>query len=283
MSSLSVPHELTKLEREAIVTHLKGLVDAGEEEMRSFDFSLPGRPPLFIKHSGDILAEASTQHFFHLLANSNESAPRVPKVFDAFSSDEGYRLMVMEKIAAPTLSDCGISEEKAVEHAASAVKWLLDQLPSVPYTSFGRVSSEKAPVWHQFFKEHQAPRAFANPAELTKYVSNASQRCRPTALPSPSVMEELLASFKASRCIYHSDIKKENFLLESNKVCIIDFQHVGVFPQVFQTYAFFNIGTAFAASVGRKLGYQPSSAADTMVKISNVLQQLGGTASLNFD
>jgi len=137
--------------------------------MRSFGFSLPGRPPLFIKQSDDILNEASTQHFFHLLANSDESAPRVPKVFDAFYSEEGYCLMVMEKIAAPTLSECGISEEKAVEHAASAVKWLLDQLPSVPYASFGRLSSEAAPVWHQFFKDHQAPRAFANPDELAEY------------------------------------------------------------------------------------------------------------------
>ena len=111
-----MPHELTTLERETIVTHLKGLRDTGEPgEMRSFEFNLPGRPPLFIKHSDDILVEASTQHFFHLLANSDESAPRVPKVFDAFSSGDGYCLMVMEKIAAPTLSDCDISEEEAGE------------------------------------------------------------------------------------------------------------------------------------------------------------------------
>ena len=94
-------------------------------------------------------------------------------------------------------------------------------------------------------------------------------------------MEEFSTSFRESRCIYHSDIKKENFLLDSNKVCIIDFQHVGVLPQVFQTYAFFNIDQAFAARVGRKLGHQPLSTADAMVKISSVLQQCGGDASLN--
>ncbi|KDQ11386.1 hypothetical protein BOTBODRAFT_57504 [Botryobasidium botryosum FD-172 SS1] len=170
MSSLSVPHELTDLECVAIVTHFKGLANAGEEAMRSFDFSLPGRPPLFVKHSDDIVAKASTQHFFYLLASGNESAPRIPKVFSAFSSEEGYDLMVMEKIAAPTLSDCGISDDQAVEHAASAVGWLLDQLPWVPDASFGRISSERAPVWHQFFKEHRAPRAFANPDELAEYV-----------------------------------------------------------------------------------------------------------------
>ncbi|KDQ11387.1 hypothetical protein BOTBODRAFT_459648 [Botryobasidium botryosum FD-172 SS1] len=111
--------------------------------------------------------------------------------------------------------------------------------------------------------------------------SQASRRCHPRA-QSASVVEELLTSFRESRCIYHSDIRKENFLLDSNKVCIIDFQHIGVFPQDFQTYAFFNINKAFAASVGKKLGYQPSSNAETMVKITGVLQQCGGTAKLRF-
>ena len=166
-------HELSKPEREAIVAHIMGLEDVGGEEMqRSFEVTLPGRPPLFVKQSDDILVEASTQTFFYLLAKEDKSAPRIPKVFDAFSSDEGYRFMVMEKIVAPSLSDCNISEEEAVEYAASAVKWLLNQLPSVPLSSFGTISSEprQAPVWHQFFKEHRAPRVFATPDELIKYV-----------------------------------------------------------------------------------------------------------------
>lgn len=94
--------------------------------------------------------------------------------------------------------------------------------------------------------------------------------------------EEDLTSFKRSRCIYHANINKENFLLDSSgNVCIIDFRHVGVLPQAFQTHTFFNIGNAFAASVGRKLGYQPSSNVDMMVRISSVLQQIGGVASLS--
>jgi hypothetical protein len=62
---------------------------------------------------------------------------------------------------------------------------------------------------------------------------------------------------------------------------MIDFQHIGVLPQVFQTYAFFNVGESFAARVGRKLGCQPSSAANAMVLISTVLQQLGGSGNLS--
>ncbi|KAI6102844.1 hypothetical protein F5141DRAFT_1065459 [Pisolithus sp. B1] len=134
----SVPQELTTLKREAVVTHPNGLVDAGEESMRS----------------DDILNEASTQPFFHLLANNDKSASRVPKVFDAFSSDKGYCLMVMEKIAGPTLSDCGISEEGAVEHAASAVKWIL--------------SSEVAPV-SQLCRKSAQPSASVLKELLTSF------------------------------------------------------------------------------------------------------------------
>lgn len=62
---------------------------------------------------------------------------------------------------------------------------------------------------------------------------------------------------------------------------MIDFQHVGVLPKVFQTYAFFNIDNAFAAAVGRELGYEPSNIANEMVKASSTLQQCGGNASLS--
>jgi thiamine kinase-like enzyme len=85
--------------------------------------------------------------------------------------------------------------------------------------------------------------------------------------------EELL-TLLGENCIYHSDINKENFLLDSGRVCIIDFQDIGVLPQAFCTYAFFNTRD-FAASVGRRLGYQPSTIADAMARISSVIQQTG--------
>ena len=140
--------------------------------MRSFELTLLDRPPSFVKQSDDILVEASAQNFFYLLAKKDKLAPQIPKVFDAFSSEEGYCFMVMEKIAAPTLSDCDIPEEQAVEYAVSAVKWLLEQLPSAPASSFGTISSESqaAPVWHQFFKDHRAPRVSASPDELIRYI-----------------------------------------------------------------------------------------------------------------
>lgn len=84
------------------------------------------------------------------------------------------------------------------------------------------------------------------------------------------------------RRIYHSDIRKDNFLLDANgTVYIIDFQHIGVLPEVFQTYAFFNIDWAFAEKVGRELGLQPSSSANEIVPISSLLRQMGGNAKFS--
>ena len=62
---------------------------------------------------------------------------------------------------------------------------------------------------------------------------------------------------------------------------MIDFQHIGVLPKAFQTFAFFNTGNAFAVAIGRELGYEPSSIANEMVKASCTLQQCGGKASLS--
>ena len=80
----------------------------------------------------------------------------------------------MEKVDLPTVETCLISDTKleAVQCVASAVKWLLDQMPLVPCTIFGRISYRKTScVWHRFFKEHQAPLPFVNSEALGKYIN----------------------------------------------------------------------------------------------------------------
>ena len=172
-----MPHELSESERGQKVAHLTDLEASGMNawKMRFHEYSLPGRPRLFIKLDPDVVAEASTQHFFYLCAQGDESAPRIPKVFDAFCSAPGYQILVMEKIDAPTLNNCGLSEEAVVKHAAFAVGWLLGQLPSVPSTCFGRISSEPNSVAkHRFFNDSEAPKPFSGPEDLARYVSKVS-------------------------------------------------------------------------------------------------------------
>ncbi|KAG8702416.1 hypothetical protein FRC11_011496, partial [Ceratobasidium sp. 423] len=164
------PHELTETEKAAIYEASQP-GKSGEQGSRFFSLSLPGRPPIFIKRcNDDVFAEASTQVFFHMLAKTDGSTPRVPRVLDAFGTPEGDYFLVMEKIEAKTLESC--NRENAVQLAADAVAWLQEQLPSVPDTMFGRISSSVAPVWHPFFKDHQAGSGFADADGLATYISN---------------------------------------------------------------------------------------------------------------
>ncbi|KAG8902170.1 hypothetical protein FRB99_004807 [Tulasnella sp. 403] len=273
-SLLTVRKELTQTERECILHHFKNLPQNERNHTNHFDIDLEGKLTLFVKYGSDVLAEASTQSFFHALAQKDESAPGIPKVYDAFR-EEGYCFSVMEKIESPTLSACEISEDDAVQIVASTIKWLLAQLPSVHTSIFGRISSEQACVWHPFFKDHRAPLPFANVDALTKYVTKAFSRL--PGKPKVSI------SFSGDLAIYHSDITKENFLhdIRTGKTWIVDFQHIGALPVPFQTYGFFNIGRSFAAAVGRHLGHRPSDIANNMTKASGLLQQLGGDGSLS--
>lgn len=113
----------------------------------------------------DILAEASTQSFFHARAHGNISAPAIPAVYDTFCKG-GYHFLAMEKVDLPPLEGCN---DCVVERIASAFQWLLDQKSSVPEALFGRISESNARVWHPFFKEYKAPVPFINPKALTNY------------------------------------------------------------------------------------------------------------------
>jgi hypothetical protein len=99
---------------------------------------------------------------------------------------------------------------------------------------------------------------------------------------SISDVDELSTSFSEGLFIYHCGISKDNFLIDTatKRLWMIGFQHVGVLPKLFQTYAFFRTG-AFAAAVGRKLGYKPSKISNKMVNASVTLKQTGGDASLS--
>lgn len=168
-----VPESLTQIEREDIVKYFKNIPRAKRGKTNHFDFMQQEKPPWFVKYGGnDLLDEASTQFFFHTLAQGDSSAPRIPAVYSAFRG-EGYYFLVMEKVDMPTLETCDIPEADAVQSVASAVGWLLNQMPLVPSTIFGRISARKTRVWHRFFKDRQAPVPFVSSEAVGKYVNKA--------------------------------------------------------------------------------------------------------------
>jgi len=277
---LVVQESLTEREKEVIFKHWKNTPLAERSSTNHFDFVREGKPTLFVKYGGhDLLDEGSTQTFFHSLAQSDSSAPHIPAVYSAFRL-EGRHFLVMEKVDMPTLESCGIAENDAIQRAASAVGWLLNQMHSIPSDMFGRISFRSTPVWHQFFKDHQAPVPFISSEALEKYINKAlSRRPGGRQAPPPAI------SLSNELAIYHSDISDHNFLYDvaTGRVCIVDFQHIGVLPKPFQTFAFFNIGCPFAAAVGDHLRYQPSDVADAMAPASALLKMTAGAADLGLN
>lgn len=80
-------------------------------------FICPRSPPCLSSRVRDLLAEAGSQHLFFTLAQSNASAPLIPKVFDAFRH-VGY---CSEKIGTPPVRPCNPLLETDIESVASAV------------------------------------------------------------------------------------------------------------------------------------------------------------------
>ena len=167
-----MPELLSQLERDSIVKCFEALLRTRAIKTNHFDITLPDRPTMFVKYgNSDILAEASTQSFFYALAQGDSKAPGIPRVYGAFRGAGRY-FLVMEKIDKPTLAACdSIEDAYAVELVAFAVGWLLGQMPRIPASVFGRISAEKACVWHRFFKDHRAPLTFANSGAVMKYVN----------------------------------------------------------------------------------------------------------------
>lgn len=167
-----VPDLLSQPERDEIVNFFKSLSSAQTRNTNHFDINFPGKPTLFVKYGdNDLLDEASTQSFFCALSKKDPSAPRIPAVYNAFCG-EGYYFLVMEKIDLPTLKSCDfIPDDHATQCVAPAVKWLLEQMPSVPSAIFGRISNRRACVWHPFFKDHEAPVPFVDSKAVTKYIN----------------------------------------------------------------------------------------------------------------
>ena len=68
ISLQTVPKELTQPERDDIVKYHKNLPLDEKKDSNHFNIDPPGKPTLFVKYGGDVLAEASTQSFFAPLA-----------------------------------------------------------------------------------------------------------------------------------------------------------------------------------------------------------------------
>ena len=142
-------NDLTHQEQELIFSHFKDLEKAGKLKTCHFDCKLEDRPRFFIKYlyDEDVLLEASTQSFFYAQAEKSRFvAPGIPKNFGTFRRG-GRFFFVMENIEVTTMEKCNVEDEKAIEKAAFAIKWLFDQMDSISSSVFGRISSKEDAIF----------------------------------------------------------------------------------------------------------------------------------------
>jgi hypothetical protein len=108
---------------------------------------------------------------------------------------------------------------------------------------------------------------------IESYLPQALSRCPGKAAP---------ISLSSELSICQSDIREDNFLFDvtTDRIWIVDFQHVCVLPKSFQQYAFFNTGNSLASEVGSYLVYKQPDIVEAMKSASNLLQQIGGDGDL---
>jgi hypothetical protein len=68
---------------------------------------------------------------------------------------------------------------------------------------------------------------------------------------------------------------ESNFLFDTNgKMCIVDFEDVGLLPESFANYTVLSGRSHFAKEVARYLGWTPSSNLESMAMAGGILNML---------
>lgn len=205
-------------------------------------YEADGAQPVFIKTGSDLLGGAETQKYlYEQSVRDPTAAPRLPLVYDSFEIGRvGYRsareYVVMEYIEAPTveywLEKRPDMAESLHDKVAEAVRWILN-CPLPPEPRFGPVG--RGPAWHRVFADHLAPLEFDSVDAVQRYFNKALNQF------TPKRAERLTVDFSNEQvCFYHSDIRPSNFHYdpETEKVTIVDLQHVGMGPKSFASYPF---------------------------------------------
>ncbi|KAI0633756.1 hypothetical protein C8Q77DRAFT_1073526 [Trametes polyzona] len=195
-------------------------------------------PRYFIKYGSEqaVATQARTQDYIYHHTLRDPAAPRVPRVYLAFSvhgkfaSPQEY--MVMEYIPHPTVEkwlsrhpeDATIIRPLVV----SAVGWIL-ALPVPAATGVGPVGG--GVIRHVFFKDQEAPYPFPAVANLQAYVNRA--------LRFAVRDKRVTVDFSAEPLQFcDSDPVDRNFLYDSctNQLWRVDFEHVSILPSSFAIF-----------------------------------------------
>ena len=197
----------------------------------------------FIKYDSQriMYAEYTMQQYISNLAEGDTSAPRVPKIYDYFTSDNMMGYLVMEYIqASATLA------KDVPEKVANALQWLRG-LPAPPDTTIGSVAGRDAPF--MLFKGFGAPIAFSSIEAIERYMNKVRLCLSPFPNHSPPANHDFYQalnfspkgfrpediSFSNEKLVFtQTDMHEDNFFLDTEgKLCLIDFESVALLPESF--------------------------------------------------
>jgi len=73
-----------------------------------------------------------------------------------------------------------------------------------------------------------------------------------------------------------SDMDKGNFFIDNNgKICILNFEQIGILPESFAQYTMYESRSAFVENVARYLDWPPPSNLESMARAGSMLMMLG--------
>ncbi|KAG9032896.1 hypothetical protein FS837_002610, partial [Tulasnella sp. UAMH 9824] len=232
--------------------------------------------PLFIKFGSELMGGAETQKYLYEQSVQNPSAPRLPAVYDAFEIGSvgcrrGY--IVMEYIEAPTveywLDKKPDMAELLYDKVTEAVRWILDCALPVEQR-FGPVG--RGPAQHRVFPDRIAPLGFDSVDAVQRYLNTALTRFTPKLAARPALVD----FSNEEVCFYHSDIRPSNFHYdpETQKITIVDLQHVGMGPKSFASYPLHvphHMDREFRQAITARIDYERTESISAMARASGYL------------
>ncbi|KNZ75920.1 hypothetical protein J132_00933 [Termitomyces sp. J132] len=185
-------------------------------------------PSYFVKYSSEsLLEESRTLQYLYNLAQFDPRAPRIPKIYDFFTTFDILRreYLVMEYIPPPTVT--------IGKWIADVISWL-HACPLPLNASIGPVGG--GIIRHRFFRDGDAPIEFASVAALEIYINKALSIAARVTPKEPL----LTISFTdVPLQFYHGDVTYENFLIDPDTldIWLIDAEDIGILPAPFSTFA----------------------------------------------
>ncbi|KAJ7211613.1 hypothetical protein GGX14DRAFT_623160 [Mycena pura] len=236
----------------------------------------------FVKRGNlSLEAEARTQAYLFTLALSDPLAPGIARVHGVFR-DSCDTYLLMDHVPAPSFrawiehgqsdSDRAARSAIAIEKIAAAVSWLL-QCPTPGDNRIGPVGGGL--IQHRFFNMGEAPVAFRSPEALEKFLDKASALTR---LPGNDIRR---VELRTEALIFSpSDITLDNFLYDphSERVWMVDHQHVNVLPTSFFDYYIYASEDPFVQAVAAKIDFAPSAQRAQLRLASAIVIQSGNSS-----